>query len=373
MKILLIADETPDALLDVQCVIQRLIRKHRECRISLMAPAHLHSLARRLVGLDDLLTLPNADAAGKLFWIAGRQLEEWQKTFEPFDQALVFTSRWKPSLVPWMAGIERRSGSLGRLRFLLINDARWMPSGKFPTRRSRYLALADDHGEMCADSYEPQLFADAGNAQALIKEHYLDQERPAMVFCPGGDLAMGQRWPAERWTKLAEQLIDQGWQIWLIAPKTEQAFCEQICAGLDHERQMEVSNLCGRLAWDDKLDLLAKSRAVLAQETLYSQLCLALNHPLVMLQGAGQLEAFMPSDADQLHQTSPQGAYQSASQTDKDAGVSRVVSSDRTCQPCNDLVCRQHKNKATDPCIHDLSVERVRSALLSMVPMQATD
>lgn len=370
MKILLIADETPDALLDVQCVIQRLIRKHRECRISLMAPAHLHSLARRLTGLDDLLTLPNADAAGKLFWIAGRQLEEWQKEFEAFDQALVFTSRWKPSLVPWMAGIKRRSSTLGRLRFILINDARWMPSGKFPTRRSRYLALADDHGEMCGDGYEPQLFADADNAQALIKEHYLNQERPAMVFCPGGDLAMGQRWPAERWTKLAEQLIDQGWQIWLIAPKTEQAFCEQICAGLDHERQMEVSNLCGRLAWDDKLDLLAQSRAVLAQETLYSQLCRALNHPLVMLQGVGQLQAFMPMDEDQLLQSSPQSAYQSNA---GEAETSSAANSSRSSQPCDDLVCRQHKNRATDPCIHDLSVERVRSALLSMVPMQAVD
>ncbi|MFG1489793.1 hypothetical protein ABMA58_11140, partial [Oceanospirillum sp. HFRX-1_2] len=90
----------------------------------------------------------------------------------------------------------------------------------------------------------------------------------------------------------------------------------------------------------------------------------------VMLQGAGQLEAFMPADADQLHQTSPQSAVHS----NKSNGViSRVVSSDRSCQPCNDLICRRHKNKATDPCIHDLSVERVRSALLSMVPMQATD
>lgn len=183
-----------------------------------------------------------------------------------------------------------------------------------------------------------------------------------MVFCPGGDLAMGQRWPAERWTKLAEQLIDQGWQIWLIAPRSEQAFCEQICAGLDHERQMEVSNLCGRLAWDDKLDLLALSRAVLAQETLYSQLCLALNHPLVMLRGRGELDVVIPQDHDQQsHQSTPQRAQV------------QTVRSDRTCQPCNDLICRQHKNKATDPCIHDLSVERVRSALLSMVPMQAVD
>jgi len=269
-------------------------------------------------------------ALGWTGWIAGRQLEEWQKEFEPFDQALVFTPRWKPSLIPWMAGIDRRSGTLGRFRFMLINDARWMPVGKFPTRRSRYLALADDHGEMSDEPLEPQLFSDLDNARALSKEYHLNPERPAMVFCPGGDLRSGQRWPVERWTKL--------------------------------ERQMDVSNLSGRLAWDDKLDLLAQSRAVLAQETLYSQLCRALNHPLVMLRGSGELDVVIPEDHDQQgNQSTPQRAQV------------KTVGSDRTCQPCHDLVCRQHKNKATDPCIHDLSVERVRSALLSMVPMQAVD
>lgn len=77
-----------------------------------------------------------------------------------------------------------------------------------------------------------------------------------------------QRWPVERWSALAAQLIEQGWQVWLIAPVKEQAFCEQICAGLNREQQMEIANLSGRLAWDDKIDLIGLSRAVLAQETL---------------------------------------------------------------------------------------------------------
>ena len=362
MKILLIADHAPDALLDIQCVIQRLIRKHRECRISLMAPAHLHSLARRLDGLDDLLTLPDAKASGKLFWIAGRQLEAWQKKFETFYLALVFTRRWKPALIPWMAGIPRRSGQLGRFRFMLINDASWMSAGQFPDRRSRYLALADDHGEMPAETYQPKLVADPDNARSLLKIHYLDQERPALMFCPGGDLPENQRWPAERWSALAAQLIDQGWQIWLSAPSAQSAFCEQICAGLDRERQMEISNLSGRLAWEDKIDLMAFSRAVLAQETLYSQLALVLNHPLVVLQGAGLLQEFQPINHERQ-------SLQASPQTQRTA----LVSVSRDCQPCNDSICRNSDRSSRAACIQDLSVERVRSALLSMVPMQALD
>ncbi|WP_028305249.1 lipopolysaccharide heptosyltransferase II [Oceanospirillum maris] len=381
MKMLLIADDQPDALLDLQCVIQRLIRKHRECRISLMAPQGLHALARRLKGLDDLLMLPEANAPTKLYWIAGRQLEEWQQEFIPFDQALVFTRRWKPALIPWMAGIPRRSGRLGNARFMLINDARWMNTRQHPDRKSQYLTLADDHGEMPDEVLLPQLFADRNNGLSLVKQHYLDKERPAVAFCPGGKLTDPQRWPVERWTSLAAQLIDQGWQVWLIAPATEQSLCEAICMGLDRERQMEIANLSGRLAWDDKIDLMALSRAVLSQETLYSRLTKALNHPLVVIKGAGGLQEYLPTNFDhQSHQLSiqpqenkRQAANALKNRSSQNSAPAQYVNSDRHCQPCQYDTCRHNTGEDTDPCIHDLSVERVRSALLSMVPMQAVD
>lgn len=115
-----------------------------------------------------------------------------------------------------------------------------------------------------------------------------------------------------------------------------------------------------------------------------------------MLQGAGCLQAYTPVDVEhQGQQLSLQRQNMSLQRQEQDAAVkrkpkpparsaehservaARVVSSDRHCQPCQHEVC-QHQNGdrargQTDPCIHELSVERVRSALLSMVPMQAVD
>lgn len=368
MKILLIAGHDPAALLDIQCVIQRLHHKHRQCRISLMAPEALQTLARRLEGLDDLLVLPDADAPFKLFWIAGRQLEEWQKTHQPFDLALVFTRRWKPALIPWMGGIARRSGQLGRLRFNLLNDARWMTRSAFPTRQSRYLALADDHGEMPDTLYQPRLQTDAEAGQVLLRQHFIDPERPVITLCPSAITDAAPHWPARHWATLAAQLIDQGWQIWLIAPAAEQPFCEQICAQLDRERQMEVSNLCGRLAWDDTLDLMALSRAVVAQQPLFSAFAGALEQPLIRLQADGTLQVQHQDEQQALH-SSPQKTLSHRQPLQAPAGAGAAAAA---APGCDHKGCPGYRSPEHS-CIHQLSVDQVRSALLSMVPQLALD
>lgn len=351
MKILLIADEHPEGLLNLQVLMQRLVLKHRNCRISLLAPKALQSLARRLPLLDELLVLPEAEVHFKYFWWAGRQLEDYH-----FDQAIVLTRRWKPALIPMLSGVERRTGWLGRLRFILLNDARLLNSKQFPTERQQYLALADDHGEACKEIPEPELFADAEQGQALLQSHYLQDDiqddKPVALFCPAAALADNQRWPAHHWSQLAAELIAQGWAVWLMAPKAEQALCEQICAGLDREQQMSISNLAGRLAWEEMIDLMALSRVVVAQDRLFSQFALALKQPLVALSGTSGLQEFMPLD-----------------QPEK----SRTVRSDLYCQPCEPNSCHLTRGNRTAPCVEALTVTRVKAAVMSMVPIQALD
>lgn len=346
MKILLIAENHPEGLLNIQALIQRLVQKYDEVHISLMAPEGLQSLARRLPDVDELFTFPDASMPLKYFWLAGRQLEEYH-----FDQAIVLNSSWRAAMVAWMSGIERRTGYLRRMRVIVLNDTRWLNTQQFATEKAQYLALADDHGEAVTELPDAKLLVDQANAAEQIKTHYLQSERPTVVLCPGGTLAQNQRWPASHWARLAAELIEQGWAIWLVAPKADQGFCEQICAGLDREQQMEISNLAGRLAWEDMVDLIAQSRAVVAQNNIFSHMALALDRPLVSLSGAHEFSRYLPENSD-----------------------ARSVSSDRHCQPCEQDSCRMDKGQSgTAPCIQALSVDRVRAAILSMVPMQAVD
>lgn len=344
MKILLISDAHPEGLFNIQCLMQRLVQKYRECHICLMAPQSLHSLARRMEHLNELLVLPDTRMPLKYFWIAGRQLETWE-----FDQAIILTHNWKPSLVPWMAGVSRRTGYLGRLRLITVNDARWLSRKNVPCETTQYVALADDHGEAVQEFSQPRFLANHDNAATLIRSHYLESERPVAVFCPGGPLHQNQHWPATHWARLAIELIEQGWSIWLIAPQADRLLCEQICSGLDREQQMEISNLAGQLAWEDMIDLISQSRVLVAQDNIFTQMGQAIEHPVVSLSGAHQ----------------PTAAIEEQVQT---------VSSGRSCQPCNQDVCAHSRNQTLSaPCLQELSVDRVRSAILSMVPVQAVD
>jgi heptosyltransferase-2 len=356
MKILLIADSHPEGLFNIQCLMQRLVQKHKTCHISLMAPKGLHSLARRLEHLDDLLVLPESNVPFKYFWFAGRQLEA-----DSFDQAILLTRNWKPALIPWISGVERRTSWLGRFRFMSVNDARWLSRKQFPTEKAQYLSFADDHGESVDELPLAKLKHDPANGAEQIKSHYLASERPVALFCPGGPLNKNQRWPAAHWSKLSAELIEQGWAVWLLAPKSDLAFCEQICAGLDREEQMEISNLAGRLAWEDMVDLIANSRVVVAQDNIFSHMALALDMPLVALSGATEFRQHL---SEQVMQQA------------------RSVSSDRHCQPCGQDSCRMDRSldkggdkstRGAPSCLQELSVDRVRAAVLSMVPMQATD
>src|SRR6185503_14292652 len=41
-----------------------------------------------------------------------------------YGQALVMSRKWKAALAPWLAGIPRRTGFVGEMRFGLLNDLR---------------------------------------------------------------------------------------------------------------------------------------------------------------------------------------------------------------------------------------------------------
>jgi len=114
---------------------------------------------------------------------------------------------------------------------------------------------------------------------------------------------------------------------------------------------MEIANLVGRLAWEDMVDLMASGRVTVTLNNIFASIVQALEQPLVVLSGASE---FQPDD--------------------KDASEQRSVSSDRSCQPCDQTECQRIRNRTiTVPCMEELSVDRVRSSILSMVPVQEVD
>src|SRR5581483_12226494 len=109
----------------------------------------------------------------------------------------------------------------------------------------------------------PQLAADHERSEQLVRELHLDRSKPAIGLMPGAEYGPAKQWPAEYYGALAKQLATDGAQCWIFGSAKEVALGERI---------REISggaalNLCGKTSLADLVDLSARCRAVVTNDS----------------------------------------------------------------------------------------------------------
>ena len=119
---------------------------------------------------------------------------------------------FKSALIPRFAGIPVRTGYVGELRQMLLNDARPLDEQALPLMVERFAHLADAPGESLARPLPPLSLQTSRSQQRAPRSRSLGLalDAPVACLCPGAEYGPAKRWPAAHFAALARKLDADG-------------------------------------------------------------------------------------------------------------------------------------------------------------------
>ncbi len=256
----------------------RLLRTREPDRhIDLLAPAWSLPVIDRMPEVRNGIVLPVSH--GELAFVKRRRLGHSLRA-TGYGHAIVLPRSLKAALVPWFAGIPRRTGFRGEMRFGLINDMRADDRARTVPTVRRFATLGLAAGEALPELLPPRLRIDAGNQERLLASLELDPDRPAVALMPGAEYGPAKCWPAGHFARLAARLDAAGRQVWILGSARDSETGAAIAA------EGRAINLCGRTGLVDALDLLARCTHAVSNDSGLLHMAAAAGTHVVGLYGS---------------------------------------------------------------------------------------
>jgi heptosyltransferase-2 len=253
-----------------------------------------------------------------------------------YGDALIMPRTWKSALAPALAGIPRRTGFTGEMRFGLLNDRRGGEK-RLPRMVDRCAALAFPADKSPPPELPvPQLVVPPEALPAWRARMNLPAAdgRPVAVLAPG---AVG---PSKRWTgyeELAARLVGMGLAVWVVGGPGE----TEIAAGIDratrHIPNRQVRDLTGADLRNAILALAAATVAV-SNDSGLLHVAAAIGTPAVGIFGPTSPWHWAPLNP-----------------------IAAVVEprTDVPCRPCHKPTCRLQHHR----CMRDIPTDEVAAAV----------
>lgn len=294
-----------------QPLLQQLKLRHPERAIDVLAPPSVSPVWRAMAEVDSVLETPFRHGALQLKerWAYGRQLRQ-----RGYADAYVLPNTLKYALIPWFAGIAKRVGYKGEMRYGLLNV---MHRDDVPPRPMVpfYAALAQQPSMPLAIMPRPRLRATGEQIAAVCAKTDIALERPLVVFAPGAEFGAAKRWPAAHFAQLANMVFEMNplAQVALLGSPKDRDACDEVVAD---SGGAGMFNLAGATKLDEAIALIARADAVVANDSGLLHIASALNRPVVALYG--------PTDPDHAPPFSD---------------VAKSISLRLACSPCRQREC----------------------------------
>lgn len=347
MNILIIGPSWVGDMVMSQSLYITLKQQHPNSTIDVLAPSWCQPILERMPEVNQALTMPIGH--GEFNLIKRREIGRTLRQ-NHYTHAYILPNSAKSALIPWFANIPHRIGWKGELRYGLLNDIRHNKSS-FQYMVERYIALAYSRSEMIDSSSlgglaalpTPALTIDHQVQQQTLDKFGLSTAQRVIGLCPGAEFGPAKKWPEEHYAAVAQEMINQGHQVWLFGSQKDVPACENIVAHLSPQDRSNAIILAGKTALIEAVDLLAACHTVVSNDSGLMHVAAAVGCRVVVIYGS----------------TSPK-------YTPPLSDNAKVVHTDIECRPCFKRECPLGHLK----CLKELSPKIVLEAVSNLNEIQ---
>ena len=261
-----------------QSLFITLKQQQPECTIDVIAPPWSVPLLKRMPQVNEAIELPIGHQQLKFLtrYRLGRKLRD-----RHYDQAIITPRSFKSALVPFFARAKRRVGYRGEHRYGLLNDIRRLDKTVLTQTVQRYVALGYEHDLGQSPLVPlPALRVDKANQVRLLNQINLTTDKKVIAMMPGAEYGPAKQWPVTAYKRLAEELVNQGHQVWIFGSGKETALGELIAS------RNGIINLCGKTELVDVIDLLALAAHAVTNDSGLMHIAAATGVHVVAIYGS---------------------------------------------------------------------------------------
>lgn len=311
-KILIVAPSWVGDMVMSQTLLKLLKKQYGEnCQIDVLVNEWALHIVSRMPEVSNVLINPFAHGEFALF---KRIKLGWSLRKVQYNQVYVLPNSLKSALVPFFAGIKRRTGFVGEMRYGLLNDVFKLNKLALPLMIDRFCALANN-GKLPSKIEFPSFTVDKNNQQTILQKLVLNTDVPVVCLCPAAEYGPAKRWPVGHFAKLADLLQSAGYQVWIVGSAKDEAIANEIVANATQHDGL--INLCGKTSLVDVVDILACATVVVSNDSGLMHVACAINVPVLAIYGSSS-PGFTPPLSDKAE----------------------IVKIDVDCAPCFQRTCK---------------------------------
>jgi heptosyltransferase-2 len=330
-KILIVGPAWIGDMVMAQSLFKLLKQRDPTVTIDVLAPGWTNSLLTCMPEVSRAIELPLQHGEVKLR--ARYQLAKSLRA-RHYDQAIILQNSFKSALIPWFAGIPKRTGWRGEYRYFVLNDMRPLDKKRYPLMIERFMALGLAPDAPLPDPYPYPEFQVSQSAQqaSLARLQPRWRGRPVLALGVGAAFGPAKQWPVEYFAQVANQKYSEGWDVWLFGSKADRSVIDRMMQLTNHQ----CEDLSGKTALFETINLLSLTSGVLTNDSGLMHMAAALNKPLIALYGSTS-PAFTPPLSSKA----------------------TILQLSLDCQPCFERTCPFGHYR----CLRELSPDQVLTAM----------